>query len=173
MCELGFLSDNSWHERDGINKSESRYSIRRSVVTILLYTVCGREACTLSKYKEQRWIHGIKICRQAPSITHMLFVDDSYLYFKTNDDEAVRLLELLQVYEEASRKKVILLKSSVFFSSNIKVDNRVAICQNLQMNEAGEHNTYMGLPHMLGRNKSGLLGFLKEKVKRRLQSWKD
>lgn len=71
------------------------------------------------------------MCGQAPSITHMLFAYDSYLYCKMNDDEATKLLKLLQIFEEASGQNVNLLKSSIFFSSNITQVNRLAIYQTL------------------------------------------
>lgn len=41
------------------------------------------------------------------------------------------------------------------------------------MNEADENSTYLGLPSLVGRNKSIVLGFLKDRVKNRIQSWKD
>ncbi|KAL8116398.1 hypothetical protein AgCh_022771 [Apium graveolens] len=41
------------------------------------------------------------------------------------------------------------------------------------MNEANESVTYLGLPNMVGRNKSSVFGFLKEKMKQRVHSWKE
>ncbi|KAL8112547.1 hypothetical protein AgCh_020026 [Apium graveolens] len=39
------------------------------------------------------------------------------------------------------------------------------------MKEADEHSTYLGLPSILGRNKSVVLGYLKDRVKSKIQSW--
>lgn len=39
------------------------------------------------------------------------------------------------------------------------------------MVEANEHRTYLGLPNIIGRNKSDLLGFFKDKVSTRIRSW--
>lgn len=41
------------------------------------------------------------------------------------------------------------------------------------MSEAEESVKYLGLPNLIGRNKSGVLGFLKEKMKQRVLSWKE
>lgn len=125
----------------------------------------------IRNYEAQRWIQGIKICRQAPSVTHMLFADDSFLYCKASEEEARRMLHLLQIFEKASGQKVNLLKSSMFFSSNVSVSNRQQICSALQREEAREGCSYLGLPNMMGRSKSSTLGFLKDKVKKRIQSW--
>ncbi|XP_060972141.1 uncharacterized protein LOC133038108 [Cannabis sativa] len=54
------------------------------------------------------------VARGAPRVSHMLFADDSYVYCKTNEDEAAILLQLLQVYQRASGQqagKEVLLKS--------------------------------------------------------------
>ena len=81
------------------------------------------------------------------------------------------MVELLGVYEKASGQRINISKSSVFFSSNVIHYNRELICQALQMGEADEHNKYLGLPNILGRKKSVLMGYLKEKVKSRIKSW--
>lgn len=39
------------------------------------------------------------------------------------------------------------------------------------MREADEHCTYLGLPNIVSRNKSRILGFLKEKVRTKINSW--
>lgn len=31
----------------------------------------------IRRYKAQKWLHGIKVCHKAPSISHMFFVDDN------------------------------------------------------------------------------------------------
>lgn len=118
-------------------------------------------------------IHGLKICCQAPSVSHLLFVDDSYLFCKANESEALKMMDILQVFDEASRQQVNLVKSSVVFSSNIGRNERDKICQFLQMGEADGNATYLGLLNMVGRNKSSVFGYLKEKINHKVQSWKE
>lgn len=127
-----------------------------------LFIICAEGLSALiHKYESERWIHGVKICRKAPIVTHMLFADDSYLYCKADTGEARKMLELLAVYEKALGQKVNTNKSSVFFSSNVIEYNRNLVCQELQMGEADDHTKYLGLPNLLGRKKSVLLGYLK------------
>lgn len=101
----------------------------------------------------------------------MLFADDIYFYCKADSNEALKVLELLNVYEKAADQKVNSGKSSIFFSSNVIVHNRQEICRVLQMVEANEHSTYLGLPNISGRNKSAILGYLKDKVNTRIKTW--
>lgn len=68
--------------------------------------------------------HGIKIYCRAPVISHMFFVDDSYFYCKADNSEALKVMELLDIYEKTVGQKINKGKSSVFFSSNIIQYNR-------------------------------------------------
>ncbi|XP_030505207.2 uncharacterized protein LOC115720191 [Cannabis sativa] len=72
----------------------------------------------LRKYERQGWIHGCKVANGAPRVSHMLFVDDSYLYCQASKVEAHRVRELLTKFERASGQEVNLSKSSIFFSTN-------------------------------------------------------
>lgn len=42
-------------------------------------------------------IQGCRICTGAPAITHLLFVDDSFLFFKANTEQANSIKEILQL----------------------------------------------------------------------------
>lgn len=50
----------------------------------------------------------------APLISHMLFVDDSYLYCKATLDETSKVCRLLHTFEAASGRRVNRQKSSIF-----------------------------------------------------------
>lgn len=39
------------------------------------------------------------------------------------------------------------------------------------MGEAGVKSTYLGLPNLMGRNKTAILGYLKDKACARVNSW--
>lgn len=101
----------------------------------------------------------------------MLFADNSYLYCRANEKEVLKILDLLHKFECASGQKVNLNKSSVFFSANVIQSTRIEICNLLQMREATSNTTYMGLPNMVGRSKTATLGFLKDKVRQKVQNW--
>ena len=47
-------------------------------------------------------IHGVSICRRAPKISHLLFVDDLLLFCQASEKETQEALEILKLYAEAS-----------------------------------------------------------------------
>uniref|UniRef100_A0A803PCN2 Reverse transcriptase domain-containing protein n=1 Tax=Cannabis sativa TaxID=3483 RepID=A0A803PCN2_CANSA len=112
-----------------------------------------------------------QVANGAPRVSHMLFADDSYLYCKATVDEARRILELLQNFERASGQQVNFVKSLIFFSTNAEPNVRNQLCSLLGMNAAIEDSFYLGLPSTMTRNKTAVLGYLKTKVRKRLQSW--
>ena len=68
-----------------------------------LFIICAEGLSSLiRRYELKQWVHGIRICRKAPAVTHMLFANDSYLFCKADITEASKILEVLHMYEKAS-----------------------------------------------------------------------
>ncbi|CAI8613075.1 unnamed protein product [Vicia faba] len=55
----------------------------------------------------------------APIISHLLFTDDCFLFFKVVPNEASEMKNILDTYEEASGQAINLQKSELFCSRNI------------------------------------------------------
>ena len=56
--------------------------------------------------EEAKSIHGIKIFKQSPSISHLMFIDDVMIIMCTKFCEAQNLLACLTKYELWSSQKV-------------------------------------------------------------------
>jgi hypothetical protein len=67
-------------------------------------------------YERQGLISGIRVSRRAPSITHLLFADDSLLFFKLEDDQATKIRELLTLFEKGTGQKLSPAKCSLLVS---------------------------------------------------------
>ncbi|XP_060966215.1 uncharacterized protein LOC133034817 [Cannabis sativa] len=96
----------------------------------------------VNMFVRKHWLTGCRVARNAPVISHMLF-----------------------------GRKINFNKSSVFFSNNVASVDRDHLCQLLGMAPASDHSTYLGLPCTMGRSKNAILGFLKEKMIKKIQSW--
>lgn len=103
----------------------SRGLRQRDPLSPYLFILCAEGlSAMLHHFENRKFIQGVKVCKRAPSITHMLFADDSYLYCKAGESEAQRMMEILSKFELASGKKVNRSKSSVFFSTNTGLDKK-------------------------------------------------
>ncbi|WOG87677.1 hypothetical protein DCAR_0206908 [Daucus carota subsp. sativus] len=137
-----------------------------------LFLVCMEGLSSIIKsYENRGLIKGIKVARGAPSVSHMFFADDSYIYCHATRDEAVQVMEILSIFEKASGQKINTGKSSVFFSRNVQQDVKDEILQVLGFHEADSNTQYLGLPSCIGRSKTAVLGYLKDRVSSRIQSW--
>ena len=92
-------------------------------------------------------------------------------FCKASGSEALHVCNLLRKFERASEQKVNHDKSSIFFSRNTDPQTRDLICGEMAIHEADDNCTYLGLPNILGRNKSVILGYLKDRLRHRIQSW--
>lgn len=72
-------------------------------------------------------ISGCKISSNAPQITHLLFADYSFLFFKATEDEARAIKSLLNEYGYKSGQVVNYHKSGIFFSANVRRDKQQEI----------------------------------------------
>lgn len=80
-----------------------------------LFMICMEGLSALIKSYERRGIiKGISVARGAPSVSHMVFADDSYIYRHANKEEAMQIMEILAIFEQASGQKINKSKSSVF-----------------------------------------------------------
>ena len=72
-------------------------------------------------------VKGVSICRRAPKISNLMFVDDSLLFFQATNSEVAVVNEVLQTYASASSQCINMEKSSVFFNSNTPASQKVEI----------------------------------------------
>ncbi|GAU39464.1 hypothetical protein TSUD_158950 [Trifolium subterraneum] len=97
-----------------------------------LFIICAEGLSALIKHAEDRGeLHGVKICRNAPIILHLLFADDCFLFFKATTTEATILKNILSVYESASGQAINLQKSEFYCSRNVPAEVREAIANQL------------------------------------------
>ena len=76
----------------------------------------------IAKYEKAGLIHGVQVARKAPVISHLLFADDCFLFFRANQMEANLIKQVLCAYGNASRQCVNYAKSSISFSMNVNED---------------------------------------------------
>ena len=117
-------------------------------------------------------IYSVSICRQAPSISHLLIVDDSLLFCQAKDRETKVVMEILKLYVEASSQCINMDKSSVYFSCNTSLQQRDAIKALLGVREVDRFESYLGLPTLVGQKKYHTFSFIKDRVWKKLQGWK-
>ena len=118
-------------------------------------------------------IDGIRVYRNAPSVSHLLFADDSLILMKADMTNATSLRQTLDQYCACSRQLVSEAKCSIFFSPNVTVEVKVDICTELNIMSEALSDKYLGLPAMVGVDRSDNFLYLVERVINRVQGWRE
>ncbi|KAL2933269.1 hypothetical protein RDABS01_016388 [Bienertia sinuspersici] len=139
-----------------------------------LFLLCADAFSTLlAKAASEGDIHGYRVCRGAPRVSHLFFADDSLLFAKANSDECSKVADIISLYERASGQLVNLEKSEVCFSHGVSIDRRWEIIETLGVKEVEKHDRYLGLPTIIGRSKKAIFSCIKERIWKKLQGWKE
>ncbi|XP_031111882.1 uncharacterized protein LOC116015853 [Ipomoea triloba] len=120
-----------------------------------LFIICADGLSVLLQKAEARGdIHGVKVARGAPSVSHLFFADDSLLFFKACHHEAQTIKQCLAEYSSASGQLVNFDKSSIIFSSNTSTEMRELVESNFGVRVTNDFGRYLGLPSVMGNNKT-------------------
>ena len=80
-----------------------------------LFLLCSEGLSSLLAHEESiGGIEGVRVCRNTPSISHLLFADDSLILTKATDQNAHALKRILDTYCASSGQRVSNAKSSIF-----------------------------------------------------------
>jgi hypothetical protein len=127
----------------------------------------------LKKAKNEGEIGGVKICHGAPSVSHLLFADDSLILVCANGkmQQSFRVSWIL--YAECSGQVTNKDKSAIMFSKNTSAGSKAEVKSQLGISRESFNDKYLGLPIHVGNNKSQIFSYLKERVWQRIQGWKE
>ena len=127
----------------------------------------------LSDAEERGMLEGVKVCRDAPSVSHLLFADDSLILMKADGVNANSLRDVLQSYCSASGQLVSEAKCSIYFSLNTTIEKRVEVCTTLNILVEALTEKYLGLPLLVGADKSDNFQYLVDRICQLVQGWKE
>lgn len=125
----------------------------------------------LKRAEEAGKISGLRVARRAPTISHLLFVDDSMLYCKSSEEELEAVNQILKRYSLASGQRINFQKSSIYFGKHITKRRREEIKAKLGIENTGGKGFYLGVPESFGGPNVSLLSYLNENMEQRVQGW--
>jgi hypothetical protein len=125
----------------------------------------------MHKESVQRTIQGPRACRRAPEITHLLFADDSLLFFRAQEEQAVRVKVALERYRKANGQLINFDKCSILF--NEKQDPTIIdrVKNQLNVNKVTFEAKYLGLPTPGGRLKADRFQSIVDRLTKRCSAW--
>ncbi|GAA0163890.1 hypothetical protein LIER_39678 [Lithospermum erythrorhizon] len=125
----------------------------------------------LRSAEERRALSGIHISRESPSISHILFADDTMIFCRATLEEAKVVMNILREYEAVSGQ-MINIKCSISSSPRTGGRMRGDILVVLGMKEVRDQDKYLGLPSHIGRTKKEIFPYIVGRVEERPRGWK-
>ncbi|XP_074318424.1 uncharacterized protein LOC141655234 [Silene latifolia] len=123
------------------------------------------------KAESQKVIEGIKLSRNSPAISHLLYADDALLCFRLSSSSCESLRNILDSFSTISGQMINDQKSYVKFSPNTPDDFREHITNILKVPSKQNFRLYLGVPIDLGRRKTAAFQFLLDKISTKILSW--
>lgn len=137
-----------------------------------LFLLCTEGlSCLLKKKEDDGTLKGLRNGRLGPSISHLLFADDS-IFFARSDQRTVQALKsTLQLYCDGSGQKINFSKSSVFFGSHCPENIGDTVKAILEIENEALNKSYLGMPTDVGRSPVDIFKFLPERVWKSINGW--
>lgn len=131
MC-MEFVNYSVIVNSDRIGKTTPGRGLRQGdPLSPYVFLICAKGITTLLKKNEAGGdIHGIKVYRGAPILSHLLFADHCFLFSRATPTEASHIKKILSTYEVASIQSINMQKTKIYFAGihQIKCVTQFALC---------------------------------------------
>ena len=139
-----------------------------------LFLICAESLLALlKKTVADGLLKGLAACQRGPKISHIFFANDSLIFCRATKEECSNLQRLLETYEQASDQQLNREKTSLFFNCNTPQDIQDHIKDFFGEKVIHQHETYLGLPSLVGKSTCNTFRKLKERLDNKLSGWKD
>jgi hypothetical protein len=139
-----------------------------------LFLLCAEGLSSLLTVEENfENLMGVKVCRNAPAVSHLLFVDDSLILMRADSQNATSLWRALDDYCAALGQLVSDAKSTIFSSPCTSVDTRVEVCSILNIMTEAITDKYLGLPPLVRIVRTDCFQHLIDRIYKILLGWKE
>ena len=138
-----------------------------------LFLLCANVlSCALLKQESSHYLKGLKIGRTNQYLSHLLFVDDSFLFFKNEKTSPITIQNTLAWYCRISGQSINLEKSELFCTPNMTQQDKASLANLLSVKLVSNPGKYLGLDFKLRGNIIVDFQDLITKVFTKLQGWK-
>ena len=118
----------------------------------------------LRKVEGRGDILGIKVCKGALILSHLLFANDYFLFCRAIDSEVETLHAISASFEKSYGLVVNFAKSKCFFRKNTYQNVQDNILGFLGVFECIGTSKYLGIPSMVGRKRKTIFNYLRDGI---------
>lgn len=115
----------------------------------------------------------LRVSRRAPGISHLLFADDALLFFRADTEQAAKIKQVLQIFQEGTGQLLSPAKCSILTRDTLDGEVQEQVRQVLGVERVDFDPKYLGLPTPDGRQKKQRFQSITEKLSKRISAWSE
>ncbi|CAN1306590.1 Putative ribonuclease H protein At1g65750 [Linum perenne] len=115
---------------------------------------------------------GLQLNRRCPTLTHVLFADDTIIFGEASAKEAINIRTTMEKYANLTGQTLNNEKSSIMFSRHTPQPLKEIVKGYLGLQTSLPFGKYLGVPSEWGRSKKEVFHYLIERMENLGQSWK-
>lgn len=138
-----------------------------------LLFIIGSEALSrlLGKEEAEGNLHSIKVDRNSPSVSHLMYANDMLVMARADKEEAESFKKSFDIFCHWSGHEANMEKSSIFFSKSIKRCDKKKILECTGFKDMGNNSIYLGNALIMGRNRVKDFSRIRDRVVSKLEGW--
>jgi hypothetical protein len=125
----------------------------------------------MQKEVRTRNLMELHICRTAPGISHLLFTDDTLIFFQASKEQAGIIQKVIARFESGTDQLVNPTKCAMMFGNKCSPQNKAKVLEVLHVTEPVGEGRYLGLLTPEGRMHQGHFKTTKESLVKRCNNW--
>jgi hypothetical protein len=108
-------------------------------------------SCLVRKEEQVINLKGVRNGIMGPSISHLLFADDTIFFMRANVNCINSLNSILQTYSQGTGQRINRHKSTLFFGSHCPDHIKQRVMNSLEVYTKSTHSNYLGMPIYVGQ----------------------
>ncbi|XP_060964925.1 uncharacterized protein LOC133033879 [Cannabis sativa] len=138
-----------------------------------LFLLCNEVFSRFLYHEQQKGnLHGIRVARNSPEISHLMFADDTIVFLGANPSKAETLVRCIKKFEDWSGQVCSKPKSGLLISNNCNPGLKENLWRILGVGNVKNTDQHLGNPFLFGRSKRSDFNFIKTKLCDRLEGWR-
>ncbi|XP_060974630.1 uncharacterized protein LOC133039721 [Cannabis sativa] len=138
-----------------------------------LFILCSEVLSRMLLRKEETGLlSGFKVSPQSPSISHLMYADDIFVFCKANLEEVGVVMDVVQLFGSWSGQCLNVQKSAYICSKNVNEDIQAELSQFLGFRKLGKEDRFLGNPIIWSNSKTKDLRYIKDKICSKIEGWR-
>lgn len=154
------------------HSTHNRFKVRQPSLTILIHHLCICAIKTSWRGHLNWEVVQLNSEKRMYGVAPFIFCRWLAIFSEGDGGECLRLKVIITKYYKAFGQCINNAKSNLVFNKGVYKDSCKAIEEELQIQGVTDPGKYLGIPSIWGRSKNEALGYIKNRIRDKIQGWR-